>query len=93
MLASFDKDRLRRAVGAAAIAACCALPRAAFAADPAGAAAPAIDADKFFSAIVKVQTRALPDARSAGTLGTEREGTGIVIDENGLILTIGYLIV
>ena len=36
---------------------------------------------------------AIPDARSSATLGTEREGTGVVIGDNGLILTIGYLIV
>jgi S1-C subfamily serine protease len=40
-----------------------------------------------------VHTHALPDARSAETLGTDREGTGIVIDDKGLILTIGYLVV
>jgi S1-C subfamily serine protease len=33
-----------------------------------------------------------PDARTASLLGTEREGTGVVIDSNGHILTIGYLI-
>jgi S1-C subfamily serine protease len=52
-----------------------------------------IDAERFFQSIVKVQTRAIPDARSAATLGAEREGTGIVISEDGLVLTIGYLIV
>ena len=52
-----------------------------------------VDADKLFGAIVKVQTRSIPDARSAETLGNEREGTGVVIGDNGLILTIGYLIV
>jgi S1-C subfamily serine protease len=41
---------------------------------------------------VKVKTQAVRDARSAASLGTEREGTGIVIDTNGLVLTIGYLI-
>ena len=51
------------------------------------------DAEHFFDAIVKVTVRAVPDARSAATLGAEREGTGIVIGDNGLILTIGYLIV
>jgi len=51
------------------------------------------DADRFFDAIVKVHVRAIPNARSAATLGPDREGTGIVIGENGLILTIGYLIV
>jgi S1-C subfamily serine protease len=58
-----------------------------------GAAAGAINADKLFAAIVKVETVAVPDARSAATLGREREGTGIVIGEGGLILTIGYLLV
>ena len=53
----------------------------------------AIDAEAFFAAIVKIETRALPDARSAATLGTEREGTGVVIAPDGLILTIGYLLV
>src|SRR5512132_3153616 len=52
-----------------------------------------IDAEKFFGAIVKVQARALADARSAATLGAEREGTGVVIDKDGLILTIGYLVI
>jgi S1-C subfamily serine protease len=52
-----------------------------------------IDAEAFFAAIVKIETRALPDARSAETLGADREGTGIVIARDGLILTIGYLLV
>ena len=52
-----------------------------------------VDAQKFFSAIVKLQARALPNARSAATLGTEREGTGVVIDDGGLIVTIGYLVI
>ncbi|HTP47178.1 MAG TPA: S1C family serine protease [Casimicrobiaceae bacterium] len=52
-----------------------------------------VDAEKFFSAIVKVQARALPDARSAATLGGEREGSGAVISADGLIVTIGYLII
>jgi len=52
-----------------------------------------IDPEAFFAAIVKIETRAVPDARSAATLGTEREGTGIVIGNGGLVLTIGYLLV
>ena len=52
-----------------------------------------VDAEKLFAAIVKVNVRATPGARSSATLGPEREGTGIVVGENGLILTIGYLIV
>jgi S1-C subfamily serine protease len=44
-----------------------------------------------FDAVVKLSIKATPDARTIDTLGAEREGTGVVIDENGLILTIGYL--
>src|SRR5436853_6279948 len=44
-------------------------------------------------AIVKLSIKAVADARTADTLGAEREGTGIVIDrKRGLILTIGYLV-
>ena len=42
--------------------------------------------------VVKVKSRAVRDARSSRSLGSEREGTGVVIDSNGLVLTIGYLI-
>ncbi len=42
--------------------------------------------------VVRVHVKAVPDARSRATLGSQREGTGIVIDSSGLILTIGYLI-
>ena len=51
------------------------------------------DAERIFGAIVKVSVQAVPDARSAATLGSEREGSGVVIGDRGLILTIGYLIV
>lgn len=44
------------------------------------------------AAIVKLGIRVPRDARTAHTLGAEREGTGVVIDEAGLILTIGYLL-
>ena len=42
--------------------------------------------------VVKVKVKAVADARSRTTLGGDREGTGIVIDSSGLILTIGYLV-
>ena len=44
------------------------------------------------SAVVTVRAEVPPDARTAGTLGTEREGGGVVISDDGLVLTIGYLI-
>jgi len=49
-------------------------------------AAPPLDA------VVKLSIRAVEGARTADHLGSEREGTGIVIDDRGLILTIGYLV-
>ena len=53
----------------------------------------AIDAEVLFGAIVRVKIQAVPNARSSATLGKTREGSGVVIGDNGLILTIGYLIV
>jgi serine protease Do len=44
------------------------------------------------AAVVGVQATAVADARSAATLGRERRGSGVVIDADGLVLTIGYLI-
>jgi S1-C subfamily serine protease len=45
------------------------------------------------SAVVRIKTFINPDGRSIANLGREREGSGILIDENGLVLTIGYLMV
>jgi len=59
----------------------------------AAASAEAPDVERFFQSIVKVRARAVPDARSSATLGEEREGTGVVIGDDGLVLTVGYLIV
>ncbi|MFQ5851880.1 MAG: S1C family serine protease [Candidatus Binatia bacterium] len=56
---------------------------------PVDSAEPAKDV---LAAIVRVRSDVPADARTAPTLGTEREGSGVVIDSGGLILTIGYLI-
>jgi S1-C subfamily serine protease len=58
-----------------------------------GADEDTIDAERLYAALVRVNTVAVPDARSGATLGREREGTGTVIGKDGIILTIGYLIV
>jgi S1-C subfamily serine protease len=42
--------------------------------------------------IVTVRSSIPEDAFTAATLGTQREGSGVVIREDGLVLTIGYLI-
>jgi serine protease Do len=44
------------------------------------------------AAVVGVQATAVDDARSIETLGRKRQGSGVVIDADGLVLTIGYLI-
>jgi S1-C subfamily serine protease len=49
--------------------------------------------DELVSAVVRIKVYINPDGRSVSNLGREREGSGIVIDENGLVLTIGYLMV
>ena len=49
--------------------------------------------DELLSAVVRVKTMIEPDARTADSLGREREGSGVVIDGDGLVLTIGYLMV
>lgn len=43
-------------------------------------------------AVVGVAARVPADARTAEHLGTEREGSGVVIGADDLVLTIGYLI-
>jgi len=43
------------------------------------------------AAVVGVEVSATAGARSAETLGRERSGSGVVIGPDGLVLTIGYL--
>lgn len=43
-------------------------------------------------AVVGVQAIAVEDARSIRSLGRERAGSGVVIGADGLVLTIGYLV-
>jgi S1-C subfamily serine protease len=49
-------------------------------------------AEEILKAIVKVRAVIHDDAVTAQSLGTEREGNGVLIDSAGHILTIGYLI-
>jgi len=50
------------------------------------------DLDTALNAVVSIQTRVPDEALTAGVLGTERAGHGVFIDNENLILTIGYLI-
>ena len=49
------------------------------------------DLDRALAAVVGLHSIIPADAFSADTLGTERAGNGVLIDD-GLVLTIGYLI-
>jgi S1-C subfamily serine protease len=59
----------------------------------AAASAQAPSLDELVSAVVRVKTQIEPDGRTVNTLGRERDGSGVVIDGEGLVLTIGYLMV
>ncbi|ANM09780.1 MULTISPECIES: S1C family serine protease [unclassified Rhizobium] len=48
--------------------------------------------DPILRSVVAVRSSIPDDAFTAETLGTVREGSGVVIRDNGLVLTIGYLI-
>jgi S1-C subfamily serine protease len=50
------------------------------------------DLDRTLGAIVGVRTTIPADAFTAETLGTERAGHGAIIRNDGLVLTIGYLV-
>jgi len=50
------------------------------------------DLDRALDAMVLLRAEIPEDAFTASILGTERAGNGVVIAENGLVLTIGYLI-
>jgi serine protease Do len=78
-------SRAPRAALAAAIAAL------AVTASAAGAAAQPAAVEELAAAVVRVKTFINPDARTTQTLGRQREGSGIVIGTDGLVLTIGYL--
>jgi S1-C subfamily serine protease len=50
------------------------------------------DLARALDAMVLVRAEVPPDAFTAATLGTERGGYGVVIRDDGLVLTIGYLV-
>ena len=50
------------------------------------------DLDRALSAVVSLEAAVPEDAFTAGVLGTERIGNGVVLREDGLVLTIGYLV-
>ncbi len=79
----------RRALAAAGLAALLSSPAGTAGA---GEQAPTDSVAEVLRAVVGVRADIRADARTAGSLGTEREGSGVVIGADGLVLTIGYLI-
>src|SRR5260370_30399520 len=56
------------------------------------AAGPDTDPARRLEAVVRVQAEIPAEARTSSLLGTKRDGSGVAIDDAGLIVTIGYLI-
>ena len=50
------------------------------------------DLDRALASVVALTARVPEDAYTAATLGTERAGNGVLVDDDGTILTIGYLV-
>lgn len=53
---------------------------------------PGFDLDRAMKSIVTIQSSVPEDAYTAQILGEQRTGSGVVIGDSGLVLTIGYLI-
>ncbi|HMO48463.1 MAG TPA: S1C family serine protease [Rubrivivax sp.] len=69
-----------------------ALGGAAAAAEPSAIEAQSRALQRASAAVVGLRAQAVEDARSAATLGRVRQGSGVVIGNGDLVLTIGYLI-
>jgi len=52
----------------------------------------AFDLERTLGAVLGLRATVPQDAFTAGTLGTERAGSGVLIRSDGLVLTIGYLV-
>lgn len=52
----------------------------------------AYDLDQALLSVVSLRAQVPADAFTAGILGTERMGSGVLIDASGVVLTIGYLV-
>jgi S1-C subfamily serine protease len=53
---------------------------------------PGLDLEGISRSVVKLRADVPEDAFTAGLLGSQRTGNGVVINSDGLILTIGYLV-
>ena len=53
---------------------------------------PGLDLEGISRSVLKLRAEVPEDAFTAGILGSQRTGNGVVINSDGLILTIGYLV-
>lgn len=60
--------------------------------DPDKVETPAKLSPQILDAVIRIHTEVTPGARTSAYLGSEREGSGVLIDAAGLIVTIGYLV-
>lgn len=61
-------------------------------AEPSAIEAQSLALERAHAAVVSLRASAIDGARSARTLGSQRRGSGVVIGDSGLVLTIGYLV-
>ncbi len=92
LVAAATLPSLAATVGEGATPPAAAAASAASAASAADADAQAAALARAYRAVVGLRTLAVGDARSNETLGRLRRGSAVVIDAEGLLLTIGYLI-
>lgn len=79
---------LRRVLLPLGLALCAAAPPSASADAPAGKRS----GPSLLDAVVGVDTRTPGNARTADSLGTTRHGSGVLISHDGLVVTIGWLV-
>lgn len=86
------------ALGALAMVACAlpgtasAAPSATKATGPSAIETQSLALQRASQSVLGLRAQAVADARSATTLGREREGSGVLIGRDGLVLTVGYLV-
>lgn len=82
-----------RSVGASLAVALSALPaQATESARPSAIEAQSLALQRASQSVLGLRTQAVENARSLATLGKERQGSGVLIGRDGLVLTIGYLV-
>lgn len=60
--------------------------------DPGSASAVPTAVARVSPAVVGIRAEVPPDRPSAATLGVQRAGSGVLVDPDGLVLTVGYLV-